>query len=609
MANDITAISNGVGFLYVVNPDGVTINSAFANDSAGIGETYIRQSGSTSSPIAGEIAAIGTVTLGTADGTTTGLTVNGVSIITGTVAAQGSLALDADALRDNINATVSVPDYTAISNGVAVIISTVAGVGAGANGYAVACITAAGMTNTTTAMAGGSSGNGIYSTSVTGRRYFINATAIATATSLVGAVEITQYIVNRGLQNSSYAENLTIVSDLIAPTRVAQSITIFVETEGGAGTDNLKTITSTGFQNEDILIIHGVNAAHVVTVKSYVGGNDNIKLANGTDWSSGGLENVLALQYINTGSAPYWFELYRSPNLAITVANFRTSGLAEAVQGVNTTTLTNAGGTITLTAGTDKGQQKIVGSATLLASYNFALAASGIAGDEFWFDYRATMTEGGNTVTIGGITLTTAQALNAGGNGYTVRSVWNGSSWSSQIFANSNGYDIASKAFTAATYQPLLPLPASDGQVFVSTAAGVISTVPLGGLSPLILNIPYTAWQPNAGAAGTIIACTLPAGSNILLVKGKTIAAFAGGTTATATLTLNYGGVAYVTAFNIFAAVAATNGFQTGVQNTTTIPSQTATSNMTAVLTITGDVINNLTSGSFEVWIYAVNAI
>lgn len=79
-------------------------------------------------------------------------------------------------------------------------------------------------------------------------------------------------------------------------------------------------------------------------------------------------------------------------------------------QGVEETTLVNGGGTITLTPGTNKVIQRLIGSPTLAASYTFQ-GGTAVAGDEFIIDYKATATVGANTITIFGIALTTEQAL------------------------------------------------------------------------------------------------------------------------------------------------------------------------------------------------------
>lgn len=81
-------------------------------------------------------------------------------------------------------------------------------------------------------------------------------------------------------------------------------------------------------------------------------------------------------------------------------------------QGVDTTTLTDVGGTtITLIPGTHNPIQRIAGSATSASNYVFTFGGSPKDGDRFYFDYRATMTLGAQTITIAGISLTAVQAL------------------------------------------------------------------------------------------------------------------------------------------------------------------------------------------------------
>jgi hypothetical protein len=71
------------------------------------------------------------------NGSITALTVNGVSVITGTVLFNGTPEQTARDLRDNINATTSAPNYTAyVEDGVLVVIRA-ATIGSGPNGFVV----------------------------------------------------------------------------------------------------------------------------------------------------------------------------------------------------------------------------------------------------------------------------------------------------------------------------------------------------------------------------------------------------------------------------------------------------------------------------------------
>jgi hypothetical protein len=105
--------------------------------------------------------------------------------------------------------------------------------------------------------------------------------------------------------------------------------------------------------------------------------------------------------------------------------------------GVETTTLLAAGGTITLVPRTNKVIQRLIGSPTLAASYAFT-ASGGIAGDEFIIDYKATVTTGVNTITLFGNTISTQQALvgNLMVYAYYTGSAWIGTLLTGQLYAN-----------------------------------------------------------------------------------------------------------------------------------------------------------------------------
>lgn len=471
--SSIADLGNGLGYLYVTQADGTTfIFNSLNNDENG--KELILRDGTIGAPISGEIKATGTLTLtGTVDDLTA-LTVNAVPIISATIPAAGSLSLMADAIRDAINVYTSVPDYYAQSSGDIVYIFASAGVGSTANGFAVAAAADPLMTVTATNMAGGTDATGIYDAS-TGHRYFINATGAAPVGSLTGAAEITKYILTRGTQTSQYSTTATIAAGVIGPERILKEMDLILDTQGGAGTDDLDTILTAGYNTFDEIIIRGANAAHVVTVKN---GTGNIYLANNLDWSSGNEQNVLALKMIGNS----WYEEFRSPNLELTVANMRASGFATPVQGVEVVTIpTN--GTINIEPGVDKGYYVVNGSPVLIGSVVYQIQPSPatpyLDGDSVTIDYIATATPGVNNVTIFGITLTDDQ-VTLGNVVVTTAYDLNSTTWYSTLVTKSNGRDLVDST-QLATKEDSLGNPAIDGYILSSTAAGVRSWVAPSG--------------------------------------------------------------------------------------------------------------------------------
>lgn len=101
-----------------------------------------------------EVRAVGTLTLAGASGSINTVTVNGINILDAAVAFNTDLTTTAADLAAAINASQSVPEYTATAAGNVVSITAQIGLGAGANGFVVA-YTATTMTATAGNMAGG----------------------------------------------------------------------------------------------------------------------------------------------------------------------------------------------------------------------------------------------------------------------------------------------------------------------------------------------------------------------------------------------------------------------------------------------------------------------
>src|SRR3990167_9720160 len=261
---------------------------------------------------------------------------------------------------------------------------------------------------------------------VYGHRYYLSPISGALQGDIINptpAIEITQFVVNKGLQTFINKQNLSIVSGEITPTRINLITVIEVDTEGGAGADDLDTIVSTGFVDEDIIILEGKNSNNITTVKNNTG---NIILANGIDFSTGNTPTYLhtfkiTLQYNSTEDK--FYEIGRSPNIPLTVANLRATGIPQPVSGEDLTTILSTGLNVVYTAGVNKGTQIFDSGSSLLLTGNVTIDITGgtpLDGDEFWIDYRATLDTsssdpnvqtGGFPVVIGGIVLTPTQAL------------------------------------------------------------------------------------------------------------------------------------------------------------------------------------------------------
>jgi len=315
---------------------------------------------------------------------------------------------------------------------------------------------------------------GIFSTSY-GRRYFINSAGGAVQGDLTGATEISRNVILRGLESSLPVNNYTIATGALTPLRDASVMVVNVDTEGLAASDNLDSISTTDFNTGDIVIFRGVNAARIVTFRSGMG---NITLTSGVNFLTGNQAFSISLQYIS-GSG--WFEISRTPSLAISVSALRNAGLAIPVQGVELTALASGGGTINLEPGVDKGYQVFNGTATLAASWVIQIqgapATPYLDGDEMIVDFRALLTVGANSVTIFGITLTDIQALEGRIILYAKYKLSN-TTWYYKLVYDASGVDVTNKAYVDTTFEPDAGLPAADGYIWSSSAAGVRSWIP-----------------------------------------------------------------------------------------------------------------------------------
>jgi len=101
--------------------------------------------------------------------------------------------------------------------------------------------------------------------------------------------------------------------------------------------------------------------------------------------------------------------------------------LPQEAQGV-TSVVVPTSGTLTLVAGVDTKNQRLVGSpTTLVAGYNVTASTSGVkAGSTFVIDVAGGVTIGANAFTVFGLTISAAQALNGG---VSVTATFDGTVW------------------------------------------------------------------------------------------------------------------------------------------------------------------------------------
>lgn len=272
MAQGIQDIGNGIGYLYKTLPNGTTIIASERNTVDGA--RSMREQGTANAPVVAQRPAVGTITVTAAGADTiTAITIaavnqillpiNVVSLVPSVVAGQIASAINSFTPGSGFN-------YTAQAvNDVVYVFSPVAN-GAAANGLAITVsVTVGNVTTTTTALTNGSSDAGTYDSAL-GYRFYINAdySGPATPTSLVNAVEVTEYMTVRGLQTGIVTINSTVATDRLVGLNRSCAITqIIVDTESSAATDILAFIETTGFAEGDEIRLRNTTPSRVTTVE------------------------------------------------------------------------------------------------------------------------------------------------------------------------------------------------------------------------------------------------------------------------------------------------------------------------------------------------------
>jgi hypothetical protein len=272
MAQGIQDIGNGIGYLYKTLPNGTTIVASERNTVDGA--RSMREQGTANAPVVAQRPAVGTITV-TASGadTITAITIAAVNQILLPIAVVSAVpSVVAGQIASAINSFTpgSGFNYTAQAvNDVVYVFSPVAN-GAAANGLAITVsVTVGNVTTTTTALTNGSSDAGTYDSAL-GYRFYINAdySGPATPTSLVNAVEVTEYMTVRGLQTGIVTINSTVATDRLVGLNRSCAITqIIVDTESSAATDILAFIETTGFAEGDEIRLRNTTPSRVTTVE------------------------------------------------------------------------------------------------------------------------------------------------------------------------------------------------------------------------------------------------------------------------------------------------------------------------------------------------------
>jgi hypothetical protein len=315
---NIDKLGNGVGKLYVTEPDGTTyIYNDLTNDADGT--ITVKYHGLTRSSEGFPISATGSVDFGSigANDSVSSLTINSIeqidisSPIAITIGGELQAAIDV-AAAVNSHTPVSGVNYRAYAVGIEVVMESTPEAGSSVNGHTVVITVgipasqSIGVKN----VSGGSEGGELIS-AVIGARYFLDATeaAVPNGVGSPGTEEITQYIVMRGVQSQHYIQTQTIATDAIIDLPRFDRFSV-LELGAGANTD-LTSITG-DFANNDILVLQNTSA-FTVTVKDLSLGSGNIKL-NPTSFEMTDDDQILWIMYMDDATdGRIWREIYRNP--------------------------------------------------------------------------------------------------------------------------------------------------------------------------------------------------------------------------------------------------------------------------------------------------------
>ena len=509
IATAMSKYGSGVGYIYAVDSAGNIIESV---QNSTFGRQAMESAALLSSPLTSNVSASSTVEIASGAGTITNLSYDGVSIFNTGVPVTGATTTDlATNLRDAINAHLSVPEYTAVSSGNIVTVYADPSLGGTLNGVSSVGTTTGTLVMNVGTLDGGTATSDEVDYQV-GFNIYLNASPSATASSLVGATDITSAVVKRSASTPFIVSNDTIASGSISVDRVGTINILNVDTEGAIAADDLLTIQTGNFTNGDMVIIRGVDPARVVTVKE----GDNIELGNNADFVSGDKDSGICLQLFDN----VWYETFRTPANVVSVSTLRSAGIPQPVSGIEVSAITLSGASTTITPGVDKGYWALTGSGTLTGNVAYNLAAGTVEGDTISIRFGGGITLGGFSLSFNGISLTQQKAT------YGALAVfkWEGSSWIPSLFDLGNAVDYATSA-DLATKEDSLGNPAFDGYILSSTAGGTRSWI--SNASTALLGTVAATVGNSAGVETDLGVITLGAGT--LSTDGSSVKISAGG--------------------------------------------------------------------------------
>lgn len=439
MSRQIQDLANGLGYIYITDPKSNILEVLENNEDHA---RKIKLKGVESSALGGNRVATSIITIDTPTGAgdITAISIAGNHLISTPISytEATSASILAQNIVDSINSHSEIlrsKDFSAVRVDNVIYIFSDESAGSSFNGVTPVLVNTGNFTYTVNQdMIGGSSNLYSYD-EYYGYRFYLDADygvtqcsggGIAPIDSISNAVEITSYIVNRGLQGSIPINYVDIMSDSVHTTREASISHLVLKGEGGLN-DDLENLIIEGAVAGDIVMLS--RSTMEVTVTN----SGNISIHTTTISPSYVLSSgsILTLSYTGTG----WVEISRNKGIINSVSEYRGVGYGIFALEDYKTSAIGTTGTITYVAGIDEKYQKLTGSSTLSGSLSYVLSATAEDGDEFWLEYDASVIVGAFPLTIYGISLTAEQAL-TGGLIFYARFL-NGA-WYSHVYPNFN---------------------------------------------------------------------------------------------------------------------------------------------------------------------------
>jgi len=313
------------------------------------------------------------------------------------------------------------------------------------------------------------------------RKYYISTSG--SEGNLTGAIDITKYITNVGLNNRFISEDASVSSGIITYTRGGSIQRLRIDTQSDAATDNLIYLRETNgyITDGDIVILVGENSSRVTSVldaNSSEASTENggsaptgvgyFELDSNTEFDTNTGNYTLMLQYNATVDA--WYEINRAPGAVLTDEKIREAGINFPKKGVYLISSVTAGGSFTPTVDVTAGVIYVSGTHDISAgNYTINKPTGGTPreGDEFTVVWEADVTTTG-VINVFSVALESADYGSGSSDTVEIKTRYINGGWK-------DGTIIKDTKAVSEAKEDVLGNPTGEGQFLTSTTGGVRS--------------------------------------------------------------------------------------------------------------------------------------